>query len=49
MKTEKWNGGIMEGWRNREWNDGIVERWNNAYTPIFQFSNIPIFHCFYNF
>jgi len=33
--VERWNGGIMEGWKRGEqtgkmgkWNDGVIERWN---------------------
>jgi len=46
--VEKWKDGIMENWEERK--NRIIEKWNNEQrndrmldSPVFQYSNIPVF------
>jgi hypothetical protein len=46
---EKWKRETMQEWkdgRTKDWNDGIMEGWPKEMflNPIFQYSNIPVFH-----
>jgi len=51
-KIEQWSSGILEGSRKIEmrecWNNGFVETFSDLpITPLFQYSNIPLFAFFF--